>query len=194
MSKLPFRLVSQAKIQVSLAQKRLYFYQGTSLMGSYPVAIGKWSTPTPIGNFSIFEKTVNPGGVFGSRWMAFYEQPGSRWGIHGTNNPASIGNAVSLGCIRMHNHDVEAIFPLVSIGTLVEISQGAPGYYPGKAVPKGNSGNWGSGTLGRVHTVQKGETLWSIAQRYGVPVNNLISMNNISNPHQLAPGQLLKIS
>ena len=39
------------------------------------------------------------------------------YGIHGTNNPSSIGTAASLGCIRMHNHHVEELFPLVSIST-----------------------------------------------------------------------------
>ncbi len=41
--------------------------------------------------------------------------------IHGTNNPSSIGKAVSLGCIRMYNRDIEIIFPLVSLGTIVYI-------------------------------------------------------------------------
>ena len=42
-------------------------------------------------------------------------------GIHGTNNPASIGKAASKGCIRMYNADVEALYDMVEIGTPVSI-------------------------------------------------------------------------
>ncbi|MEG0386476.1 MAG: L,D-transpeptidase, partial [Solibacillus sp.] len=41
--------------------------------------------------------------------------------IHGTNNPSSIGHAVSHGCIRMHNEDVEELARTVPIGTQVII-------------------------------------------------------------------------
>jgi len=43
------------------------------------------------------------------------------YGIHGTNNPASIGTAASNGCIRMYNEDVNELFNLVSVGTPVTI-------------------------------------------------------------------------
>ncbi|CCF15163.1 putative L,D-transpeptidase YkuD domain protein [Brevibacillus laterosporus GI-9] len=43
------------------------------------------------------------------------------YGIHGTNNPASIGKYVSHGCIRMYNRDVETLAKLVPIGTPVYI-------------------------------------------------------------------------
>jgi hypothetical protein len=41
------------------------------------------------------------------------------YGIHGNNNPNSIGKAVSGGCIRMRNQDVEELFGMVSTGTPV---------------------------------------------------------------------------
>jgi lipoprotein-anchoring transpeptidase ErfK/SrfK len=39
--------------------------------------------------------------------------------IHGTNEPKSIGKAVSSGCIRMHNTDVQELYSLISVGTRV---------------------------------------------------------------------------
>jgi lipoprotein-anchoring transpeptidase ErfK/SrfK len=42
-------------------------------------------------------------------------------GIHGTNNPSSIGGFVSKGCIRMQNRDVLELAGLVPIGTPVSI-------------------------------------------------------------------------
>jgi lipoprotein-anchoring transpeptidase ErfK/SrfK len=41
--------------------------------------------------------------------------------IHGTNKPWLIGTMISNGCIRMHNMNVEELFPLVKVGTPVYI-------------------------------------------------------------------------
>ena len=43
------------------------------------------------------------------------------YGIHGTNDPSSIGKAVSHGCIRMNNKDVEELARIIPIGTPVSI-------------------------------------------------------------------------
>ena len=75
-------------------------------------------TATPIGDYIIINKAPNPGGSFGTMWMSLSKQ---HYGIHGTNNPASIGKAVSKGCIRMYNHDVEELARTVPIGTPVHI-------------------------------------------------------------------------
>jgi len=89
---------------------------------SYYVAgiesVGKPNTPTPIGTFTIKNKQVNPGGPYGSRWMGL---SAPSYGIHGTNNEASIGSAASNGCIRMHRQDVEDLFNYVGVGTVVRI-------------------------------------------------------------------------
>ncbi len=45
-----------------------------------------------------------------------------------------------------------------------------------------------------VHVVQRGDTLYSISRRYGVPVNNLLSMNNISDPSQIEVGQRIRVA
>jgi hypothetical protein len=46
---------------------------------------------------------------------------GDGYGIHGTNNPASIGQAVSHGCIRLRNEDVTQLYHMVTVGTPVFI-------------------------------------------------------------------------
>ena len=46
---------------------------------------------------------------------------GDGYGIHGTDDPASIGHSVSHGCVRMHNEDVEQLYPMVPVGTPVYI-------------------------------------------------------------------------
>lgn len=85
----------------------------------FPVAVGKPSTPSPQGQWKVVSKGAWSGG-FGTRWMGL-DVPWGKYGIHGTNKPWYIGDAVSGGCIRMFNHDVELIFEWVQIGTPVVI-------------------------------------------------------------------------
>lgn len=46
---------------------------------------------------------------------------GDGYGIHGTDEPTSIGRSVSHGCVRMLNADVEQLYPMVPVGTPVYI-------------------------------------------------------------------------
>nr|WP_094549199.1 L,D-transpeptidase [Petroclostridium xylanilyticum] len=105
-------------ITINTSARTLTLYRNGSVYKTYPVAVGKPSTPTPKGTFTILNKAVNPGGPFGARWMGFTRRG---HGIHGTNNPASIGKAVSHGCVRMYNKDVIELYNLVPIGTTVKI-------------------------------------------------------------------------
>ena len=43
------------------------------------------------------------------------------YGIHGTDQPDSIGHALSTGCIRLRNDDVERLFERVRAGDVVEL-------------------------------------------------------------------------
>ena len=72
-------------ITINLNERRLYLYQGDRLYNSYPVAIGKPSTPSPIGTWTIANKAILDGRqVYGTRWMGLSKPT---YGIHGTNNP-----------------------------------------------------------------------------------------------------------
>lgn len=174
------------KITINLANRRLSYNEGQRLVKVYPVGVGKPSTPTPTGNYVVVNKIVHPGGMLGTRWMGL-SVPTGNYGIHGTNNPSSIGGYVSNGCIRMYNQDVEELFPRVVIGTPVEIVLGTGGTKPVNLQP-------GSPKGGEViHTVQPGESLWSIAGRYGKPLSLIIQVNKISNPDVIYPGQQIII-
>lgn len=102
----------------------------------FPVATGKKKEFTPEGEFSIINRVKNPwylpkdvpGGSpqnpLGTRWLGI-SIPGTngyKYGIHGTNNPASIGHHISEGCIRMHNTDVEWMYRNLPLGTRVVIT------------------------------------------------------------------------
>lgn len=105
-------------IEISTTKHRLKLNEDNRLIRSYPIGTGKILTKTPFGTYTIINKQPNPGGPFGVLWMGL-SRP--HYGIHGTNNPSSIGKSVSHGCIRMYNHDVQELSSLVPIGTRVVI-------------------------------------------------------------------------
>jgi lipoprotein-anchoring transpeptidase ErfK/SrfK len=113
------------RIDISLSKRRLFLYEGNTLIKSYPIGIGKILTRTPVGRYVIVNKVPYPyswpGGPlspYGTLWMGLSRRG---YGIHGTNRPSSIGKMVSKGCIRMYNKDVEDLGRRVGIGTSVTI-------------------------------------------------------------------------
>ncbi|UQZ37164.1 hypothetical protein C2I18_28685 [Paenibacillus sp. PK3_47] len=108
------------RIIVDLSQRMLYLLDNDKVTRGFPVGIGKVLTASPVGEYTIINKQPNPGGPFGAFWMGLSKP---HYGIHGTNNPASIGHMVSLGCIRMYNEDVVALAAIIPIGTRVTIRE-----------------------------------------------------------------------
>jgi L,D-transpeptidase ErfK/SrfK len=114
---------------------------------TYPVSIGKMDWHTPIGLTHVIAKIKNPIwyppesvrkehaaagdplppfvppgpdnplGAFAMRLAA----GNGTYLIHGTNNPIAVGLAVTHGCIRMYPDDVEALFPMIPVGTPVRL-------------------------------------------------------------------------
>jgi lipoprotein-anchoring transpeptidase ErfK/SrfK len=118
-------------IVVSLEDRKLALVEDGQVKKVYTVAVGKPSTPSPVGSFTIARRAANPiyhhngktvlpgpGNPVGTRWMGL-SIPG--YGIHGTNEPKSIGKAASHGCIRMAKADLEEFYALVGVGDMVEI-------------------------------------------------------------------------
>jgi L,D-transpeptidase ErfK/SrfK len=105
-------------IRVSLGQRRITLVNNGRIVKTFPIAVGKMLTRTPLGEYVIVNREPNPGGPYGVMWLSLSRRG---YGIHGTNNPSSIGKAVSAGCIRMHNHDVLDLASRVPNGTRVVI-------------------------------------------------------------------------
>ncbi|WP_223595532.1 L,D-transpeptidase family protein [Neobacillus bataviensis] len=106
-------------IHISVGKRNLVLYNNGRLVRIFPIAVGKMLTNTPTGEFVIVNRQYNPGGPFGVLWMSLSKQG---YGIHGTNDPSSIGKAVSHGCVRMYNRDVLQLAEMVPNGTRVVIS------------------------------------------------------------------------
>lgn len=121
-------------VTISKTSNKLALYQYGQLLRVFPVATGRSPALTPEGTFTITCKLVDPyysrgqipGGSpnnpLGPRWLGLSIGGGGTYGIHGTNNPASIGRHASSGCIRMYNQDVIWLFNQVPTGTPVTIT------------------------------------------------------------------------
>ncbi|HWB22338.1 MAG TPA: L,D-transpeptidase family protein [Gaiellaceae bacterium] len=126
-------------IVINRSLNRLSLYNGSKLTRRFSVATGQAIYPTPAGEFHIIVKWVNPtwypptqdawakglkpvppgpDNPLGTRWMGL-SSPGI--GIHGTDEPTSIGYSESHGCVRMEVPDAEWLFNRVNVGTPVFI-------------------------------------------------------------------------
>jgi lipoprotein-anchoring transpeptidase ErfK/SrfK len=124
-------------IVVNRSANRLSLFKGMKPWRTFAVATGQAIYPTPKGIWHIVVmqrnpwwypptydswakglKPVPPGpdNPLGTRWMGL-DAPGV--GIHGTDEPASIGYSESHGCIRMQVPDAEWLFEHVVVGTTV---------------------------------------------------------------------------
>ncbi len=119
-------------IFVDKSQNIFMLRNNDEIVKTYTVSTGKDVSVTPIGEFIIVNKLINPvwfnkgvvlppespANVLGSRWMGFDL---SGYGIHGTIYPETIGSHETAGCVRMYNEDVEEIFSMVPRGIKVVI-------------------------------------------------------------------------
>ena len=126
-------------IVIKRGSNKLTLYNGMKKVRAFTVATGQNIYPTPLGRFQIVVKWKNPwwypptndswakglkpvppgpNNPLGTRWMGL-SSPGV--GIHGTDEPASIGYSLSHGCIRMLVPQAEWLFNHVNVGTPVFI-------------------------------------------------------------------------
>ena len=125
----------RVSLLIRKSRRTLTLMLGGAPFAEFPVGIGA-DDSTPEGVFSIATKIENPdwyyGGkkipygdpqnVIGTRWMGFTGDIAAEGiGIHGTSDETTVGQAVSLGCIRMRRVDVETLFEWVSRGTDVDV-------------------------------------------------------------------------
>ncbi|MDL4840715.1 L,D-transpeptidase [Aquibacillus rhizosphaerae] len=126
----PFLIVNKQTNQIA-------YINNSKIEKIYRVATGATNQLTPDGMHTVVVKAVEPyyrkkniqGGSpdnpLGSRWIGFdaEDTDGRMYGVHGTNQPESIGKNVSAGCIRMKNEEVEVLFSTVPIGTKIFITE-----------------------------------------------------------------------
>ncbi|MEO0647819.1 MAG: L,D-transpeptidase [Cyanobacteria bacterium J06650_10] len=129
--------ISEAlKLELRLSERQLLVYRGEMLIANYAVAVGREGWQTPTGEFSVFQKQSDPtwehpftgelvppgpDNPLGSRWIGFWSDGQNSIGFHGTPDESVMGSAVSHGCVRMRNEDVQALYELVNMDTVVVV-------------------------------------------------------------------------
>jgi lipoprotein-anchoring transpeptidase ErfK/SrfK len=125
----PFVIVNKSK-------NELAFINDDKVQTVVSVGTGKTQKFTPEGLFTVTVKAKDPyyrrgninGGdpanPLGARWIGFDAKgtDGRIFGIHGTNQPESIGKYVSQGCIRAQNEVISSLFPLIPLGTKIFVT------------------------------------------------------------------------
>ena len=130
---------------VTVPEMRLYYFhrggEGTTIVNTFPVGLGRDDWRTPEGKFKVVEKTVNPIWILPESIKAEHRREGKPapdfiaggdpdnplgkfrlrlslplYGIHGTDIPWGVGMQVSHGCIRLYPEDIERLFPMVPAG------------------------------------------------------------------------------
>jgi lipoprotein-anchoring transpeptidase ErfK/SrfK len=127
-------------IYISTAERRLYLILGNGEALRYGIGVGRdgfrwigthhitakkeWPSWTPPAEMRARRPDLPrymAGGIenpLGARAMYLGS---TLYRIHGSNEPETIGHAVSSGCIRMTNEDVTDLYNRVSVGTLVVV-------------------------------------------------------------------------
>jgi len=127
------------EILLELGKRTISLREIGKVIGSWPVAIGDPSTPTPLGRFKLENKVINPiyqstksgrinptvgpNSPLGDRWMGFLQSGPNQYGIHGTPlawaSAVTSREAITNGCVRMLNEHIHQLFDLVDVGTPV---------------------------------------------------------------------------
>lgn len=139
-------------IVVNLPEHRLYYYpprthDGSRVVITFPVSIGKLGKSTPLGETHVIAKIKNPSWYPTASVRKEHAEAGDplpavvgpgpdnplgnfkirlgfgdgTYEIHGTNNPTAVGLAITHGCIRMYPEDVASLFPQLPVGTKVRL-------------------------------------------------------------------------
>lgn len=119
---------------VDLSDRQVYVQKHQQVVAKYPLAVGQDGWETPSGKFQVMRMQRNPKWIhpitgevvpagpnnpLGDRWIGFWTDGKSEIGFHGTNEEDLIGQAVSHGCLRMYNRDIDALYDQVAMGTPV---------------------------------------------------------------------------
>jgi lipoprotein-anchoring transpeptidase ErfK/SrfK len=121
---------TRVRVVIDLSARRLVVRRGGEVVRRMTVAIGRSGSPTPVGRFAVTDKL--PGSRYGSYYGCCIlalsaHQPnlppgwtgGDRIAVHGTNDPSSIGAAVSAGCPRASAEDMRFLMRVVPLGAPV---------------------------------------------------------------------------
>ena len=121
------------RIRVSLGEHTITVWKGAKVIHRGPAGVGRSVVPTPVGTYFLtgLMAQPNPWGAYGpyafgtsafsNVLYSFGGGPG-QIGLHGTNNPASLGTNASHGCIRISNAGITKLARILPLGTPLRIA------------------------------------------------------------------------
>ena len=118
-------------VRADLSRREIAVARLGKIIMRFPAAIGAPGSPTPPGRYFVTDRVPfspsSPLGAFafGISGIQPHLPPGWQGGnqlaIHGTNDPGSIGEAASAGCLRVSGSALQRLKPLLTLGTPVTI-------------------------------------------------------------------------
>lgn len=121
--------VVRTRIEIDLSGRRVDFFRNGRRLLQANAGVGAGETPTPTGRFYVNQRlrAADPAGPFGpgaigisafSPVLTGWAQ-GGPIAVHGTNDPTSIGRAVTHGCLRISNAQLARMYVAMAEGTPV---------------------------------------------------------------------------
>ncbi|HEY9736584.1 MAG TPA: L,D-transpeptidase [Trichocoleus sp.] len=131
--------VEPNRIEIDLSDRTITLYRQNAKVNSYPIGIGRLGWETPVGQYRVLQMRRNPSWInpltdqyilpgdpenpLGAYWIGFWTN-GRDWiGVHGTPERNTVGEAISHGCIRMYNEDIEELYKEANLGRQVIVKQ-----------------------------------------------------------------------
>ena len=124
--------VVDTRIEIDLSARRIDVFRDGRRIRKLTTAVGRPETPTPTGSYYVNQRLVapDPWGPFGPAALGIsaFSPVLQEWvqggpiAIHGTNDPQSVGDAASHGCLRVRNDGLVWLFREIPAGTPVEIT------------------------------------------------------------------------
>jgi hypothetical protein len=122
----------EGSLRIDLSERTLTYQEGAVEVLTTEIGVGSRSHPTPTGHFFVTDTVTmaDPDSAWGPHALGLsarsdtiteYNGGDGIIGIHGTNSPSSIGQAASLGCIRVPNQVITRLHGMVQLGTPVLI-------------------------------------------------------------------------
>ena len=122
------------RVEIDVSDHLLWVYLDGEVVVETEVGIGTGDTPTPIGSFYLAEllEPIEQNGPYGdfafglsgfSETLTNFNGGEGVIGIHGTNDPDSLGTNVSHGCVRVANEVISQLAAELPLGTPVHIEQ-----------------------------------------------------------------------
>lgn len=128
-------LFASFRVEIDKSKNEAVLFLDGQFFKKYSVSTGAKDN-TPLGEFKITDRIVHPdwwhpvtgkripygtpGHRIGTHWLG-WDVKG--FGIHGTDEPEKIGQAASLGCVRMLNEEVAELYMLLPSGTPVKVRE-----------------------------------------------------------------------